>query len=475
MRRRAQRKSERGFAMLLVFAMAASVVVMLYLEAPRLATESLRAKEQLLIDRGEQYQRAIQVFVRTIRKYPQTLDELEKFQDKRFLRQRYKDPFTGEDEWRLIHADISGAFPDSKVYGPKNKEEEQKSQQTFIGELPSLGDPNGGLTEPNAQNPALQRRASDRPAIASGQGGDTGAQADPNAAPGDPNQPQNQPGSLPGNPAGIPGAPGTPGSVPVIPNAPGIPGMPSFRPANPIQTPGQGQPGNAPGASPGASGGGFIGGAIPAPGGVSSSQSGGSSGFIGGGGQAGAAGGVRPGGVAGVGGAPGVPGGLPTGGPGQVPTAAADLIRQILTTPRAGGLQGVQGAAQGGLGAGIAGVASKKEATGIKVYNERTRYDEWEFLYDQSKDARSAIQAAGVNAQGTNQPGGPLQSGQSTGTKTGSGSGLGTRTGLQTGTPTSPSTGTSSGVGGFIGGSIPAPPAATPSPGAPPTATPRKQ
>ncbi|MBK7929182.1 MAG: hypothetical protein IPJ98_17390 [Bryobacterales bacterium] len=102
----------------------------------------------------------------------------------------------------------------------------------------------------------------------------------------------------------------------------------------------------------------------------------------------------------------------PSGAPGQVPTAAADLIRQILTTPRAGGLQGAQGMAQGGLGAGIAGIASKKEATGIKIYNERTRYDEWEFVYDQSKEAKSAMAAAGVNSQGTNQPGGPLQGSQ---------------------------------------------------------------
>ncbi|HZL57938.1 MAG TPA: hypothetical protein VFC21_12685, partial [Bryobacteraceae bacterium] len=96
------------------------------------------------------------------------------------------------------------------------------------------------------------------------------------------------------------------------------------------------------------------------------------------------------------------------------PSSAANLINQILTTPRPGGLNGTDptvaalqpvagGAPVGGfsgntgvsagqslggqtIGGGIAGVASKLEQEGIKSYNERTSYDEWEFVYDISKD-----------------------------------------------------------------------------------------
>ena len=461
MRRRAQRRGERGFAMLLVFAMAAAVVVMLYREAPRLATQALRQKEQLLIDRGEQYQRAITVFARTVKKYPQSLDELEKFQDKRYLRRRYKDPFTNE-EWRLIHTD-GMQFTDSKVYGPKKDEEGKEPRQTFVGELPSIGNAGGDPNDPNAQNPATQKRASDRPAIAAGQG-EANPAADPNAPPPDPNAPPPQPGAVPGIVAGVPAAPGQPGAAPVIPNAPGIPGMPSFRPANPIQGQPQGQQGTNPAGS---TGGGFIGGSIPPPGGVSNSQTGGSVSFIGGSVStpAPAAGaGSRPGGqqsAGAAGGFPGSPGGLPTGGPGQVPTAAADLIRQILTTPRAGGLPGAQGAQQGGMGAGIAGVASKHEGTGIKIYNERSKYDEWEFVFDQSKEAQKAMQTAGVNTQGTNQPGGPLQGNQQNSPFGGSGNRAGAPAGPGSPSNTAPSpsappAGTSSGSG-FIGGPIPPP------------------
>jgi hypothetical protein len=46
------------------------------------------------------------------------------------------------------------------------------------------------------------------------------------------------------------------------------------------------------------------------------------------------------------------------------------------------------------IGGGIAGVASKRDQEGIKVYNGRTDYKEWEFVYDISKDKSRA--GAGV-------------------------------------------------------------------------------
>ena len=50
---------ERGFALLLVFLMASIVAIMLYMELPRAAMQAQRDKEETLIDRGEQYKRAI--------------------------------------------------------------------------------------------------------------------------------------------------------------------------------------------------------------------------------------------------------------------------------------------------------------------------------------------------------------------------------------------------------------------------------
>src|SRR5687768_4890228 len=107
---RACRQEQSGFALLFVFVMSAAVGVLLYRQLPRVAFESVRAKEETLIEQGEQFQRAIQLYIVALRKYPQTLDDLEKTNGRRFLRKRYKDPFTGKNEWRLIHVDAMGAL-----------------------------------------------------------------------------------------------------------------------------------------------------------------------------------------------------------------------------------------------------------------------------------------------------------------------------------------------------------------------------
>ncbi|HBY61483.1 MAG TPA: type II secretion system protein, partial [Solibacterales bacterium] len=95
-----RQEGERGFALLLVFAMAAAVAILLYSELPRAMFESQRAKEQLLVERGEQYQRAIGLFVKKFQRYPAALKDLEETNNIRFLRKRFKDPMTGKDEWR---------------------------------------------------------------------------------------------------------------------------------------------------------------------------------------------------------------------------------------------------------------------------------------------------------------------------------------------------------------------------------------
>jgi len=72
---------------------------------------------------------------------------------------------------------------------------------------------------------------------------------------------------------------------------------------------------------------------------------------------------------------------------GQMPggvNQAQQMIQQILTSPRPGGMPGIPGQGQT-MGAGIAGVASNADATGIMSYNDRTNYKEWEFIFDPNK------------------------------------------------------------------------------------------
>ncbi len=133
--------------MLLVFLMASVIAITLYLEVPRIAMQTQRDKEQVLIDRGEQYKRAIQLFVKKAGRYPGTIKELESFQNQRFLRHTYPDPMTGKDEWRLIHIQ-NGILTDSKISKPtgpgQQKDGGGSTAGQFVGEQLAMGStPNG--------------------------------------------------------------------------------------------------------------------------------------------------------------------------------------------------------------------------------------------------------------------------------------------------------------------------------------------
>ena len=163
------------FALLVVFLFAAAVAFTLYQQLPRAAFESARDKEQLLMDRGNQYKRAIQVFYLVNKRYPARIEELEKTNEKRYLRRRYKDPMTGKDEWRLVHTNglyltdsliekppaqnatnggpgagqLAGAGP----LGANNLNTGQPATATPVATTPGA---------PAAVNPAVLRRPSDR-------------------------------------------------------------------------------------------------------------------------------------------------------------------------------------------------------------------------------------------------------------------------------------------------------------------------
>jgi len=446
--RHRRKRQEGGFALLLVFLMAGVFAITLYLEIPRIAMETERAKEQILIDRGEQYKRAIQLFTKKAGRYPGRIEELESFQNQRFLRRRYIDPMTGKDEWRLIHIQ-NGILTDSKLSAPQKQAEEKKDNGSFSGIENSFG------TGPN--NPSMQggaaltgrRRASD--------GGTAGNGPElPPALP-SPSQGQN-----PSNPPAMPGMPGQTGATgqPPLPGAP--PGM--QQPNQPGQTtsgitiPGQqplpGQPGGMPGpvvfpGQPGAVSGRPTPGQQPGGTGSPTGNSFGGSSFGNvtnsfGGGTPNATGTpalpgqvVYPGGQQGQQGLPAQPGApvnSQTGGQSPYSTTpgangnspgiqqpgvtgasgnqATDMINRILTTPRPGGMP--TGAQTGGaaLGGGIAGVASNAEGEAIMVYNDRSLYQEWEFVFDPAKVKQipnpNASGAGGTPADRMgNTPGGP--------------------------------------------------------------------
>jgi len=363
-----KRNPESGYALLFIYAMAAIIAIMLYSQIPRVAFEAQRDKEQLLIDRGEQYSRAVNLFVRKFNRYPADFDALQNTQNLRFLRHKYLDPMTGKDDWRIIHVGPGGVFTDSLVYGKKKDASQTATQQNFIAEMQQTG---GNQVDANQNvNVGIRQRQSDQP----------GAPGDLNNALNNPSQAYN-------------GPPTQDGATPVFPNGQTVPGTQGNQPGNQSALPGQFQPGQPPPGFPGGVPG------QPFPGGFPGQQQ------------------------------PNQPVG---GGP---PSAAASLIGQILTTPRPGGLNGLGGVQQGAvdpnanaqgaasssfgatatptataaqtIGGGIAGVASKLEEDGIKIYKDQKSYHKWEFVYDISKDPARTGAAAGL-PQGAPPPGTPI-------------------------------------------------------------------
>jgi hypothetical protein len=454
--RGARHRNQRGYALLLVFAMAAAVAVMLYLEMPRVAFEHQRNKEGLLVERGEEYVRAIELFVRKNGKYPQTVEELESFQNLRYLRRRYKDPMTGSEEWRLVHVDAAGQFVDSLVH--KREEQKKESGPSILSSnIVGIGESAQVLQRPGeGGSPALQRRASDR--IIPGTPGAPPAQEE--------EAPQEE--SRSGPP--LPGAQGVQPFEPVTPAIPGTqpPGTqpPGLQPGAPGAAPGAMQPPGFPTQPVSSQQGGMMGqpiqqggpafgfGGAPQPA-SGRTSTGPASGF----GQSGfAQGGASPGGFGptGFGQSGGGAFGGMAGAQGGAPNQAIQAIRNILTNPR-GAPQGVGVPGQGGaaLGGGLVGVASKKDQEGIRIYNEKTNYKEWEFLFDAKKAMEKAgaggrLPGAGAGQQAApGQPGRPAQGGfGASGVQSSFG-------GMSGGTPapSRPSSGGSSGFG-FGGGSF---------------------
>jgi len=441
---------EKGFALLFVFLMAAIVSLYLYSQLPRVAFESERDKEQLLIDRGEQYKRAIQLYVIAVKKYPSKIEDLENTNEKRYLRQRYIDPMTGKDEWRLIHVNAAGVLTDSLVQKPPDANGNAPATGATgtpgansggalgTSSASTFGSPTGNTPgvnpatpaappDPNDVNAAVRRRPSD----VVGQAYSSGVNADPNdpstwapisltpvgvangangAAPtGQPpsgavgfnggllGQTPGQPGQFPGQIAGQTGFPVQPGS------AGGgfpLPGQPGFNPTQnqfkidangqlvPIQPTQTGAVINPP-----------SGGVPNTP--VAAQQP---------------AGGI------------GVPGMSPMNNVGAN-NAATAAINQILTNPNPQAGAGL-GTAGGMTTGGIAGVASTYKGTSIKIYKTKQKYQEWEFVFSLTDQQTGA----GQNRN-------PLGSSGTTGApQTGNGTG-------QTGTPNPAPIGSTTGTG----------------------------
>jgi type II secretory pathway pseudopilin PulG len=99
-----EQTGEQGFMLVGLIVAIFLILLALSVAAPKVAQELRREREVEAIHRGDQYVRAVRLYYRKMNHtYPGNMEQLEKSNNIRFLRQQYVDPMTGKADWRLIH------------------------------------------------------------------------------------------------------------------------------------------------------------------------------------------------------------------------------------------------------------------------------------------------------------------------------------------------------------------------------------
>jgi type II secretory pathway pseudopilin PulG len=96
-------QAQKGYVLLAVMLLITLMMVAMSVELPRIAQQVQRQKEEELVNRGMDYARAVKRFYHKSNTYPSSIEQLKDTNHIRFLRKEYKDPITGESEWKLVH------------------------------------------------------------------------------------------------------------------------------------------------------------------------------------------------------------------------------------------------------------------------------------------------------------------------------------------------------------------------------------
>lgn len=107
-------KRESGYALIVILLLLAFVLISLSVAVPPLLMQAQREKEDELLFRGQEYQRAVGRFYRKFGRYPLKVDELLWTNDRAFLRRPYPDPMTSQGNWRILRLGPAGEIVGSK-------------------------------------------------------------------------------------------------------------------------------------------------------------------------------------------------------------------------------------------------------------------------------------------------------------------------------------------------------------------------
>lgn len=98
------RRGESGYVLLALMLTLTLILIAMSVEAPRIVQQIKREKEEELVHRGKDYATAVKRFVhKNGGQYPSSVEQLENTNHIRFLRKKYKDPMTGESDWKMVH------------------------------------------------------------------------------------------------------------------------------------------------------------------------------------------------------------------------------------------------------------------------------------------------------------------------------------------------------------------------------------
>jgi type II secretory pathway pseudopilin PulG len=104
MKQNRSKSQESGYVLLALMLAFTLILIALAAAVPRMAQQIKREKEEELVHRGKDYATAVKRYVhKNGGRYPLSLEQLEDTNHIRFLRKRYKDPMTGEADWRMVH------------------------------------------------------------------------------------------------------------------------------------------------------------------------------------------------------------------------------------------------------------------------------------------------------------------------------------------------------------------------------------
>ncbi|MGO8757731.1 MAG: type II secretion system protein [Terracidiphilus sp.] len=100
--RKAIPAGEQGYVLLLAIFLMALLVLTLAIAAPKIARSIQRDRDLETWHRGMQYRRAVQLYYRKFKAYPPNVQALVETNNIKFLRKKYKDPLTGQDDWKPV-------------------------------------------------------------------------------------------------------------------------------------------------------------------------------------------------------------------------------------------------------------------------------------------------------------------------------------------------------------------------------------